>query len=363
MMRSVSQGCGEFGIDRLEVVPYALRFEQPYVTARGRLEQRELVLVRLHSSGIAGLGEAAPLLLRGGASLAQIVEQLERCRPLLEGAEANSEGLLLDCASLGISPQSLAAIEVALLDLRGKRDDRPAWELLGAERSKPVQCNATLVAGEPRAVAADALSWAERGFRSFKLKVGMEGDVEQVRAVREALGDDALLRLDANGAWTEAQAVERLQQLEHVGLELVEQPAATLEQMAAVRRQAGVRVAADESVASAEDARAAVMAGACDCATVKIAKVGGLRAAMAIAAELPVYLSSALDGPVGIAAAGQLAQVLPDAGLAHGLATANLFTNGIATRQWGLSGPQLTPSDGPGLGVEIDERALQRARL
>ena len=82
------------------------------------------------------------------------------------------------------------------------------------------------------------------------------------------------------------------------------------------------------------------MAGACDCATVKLAKVGGLRAAMAIAAELPVYLSSALDGPVGIAAAGHLAQVLPDAGLAHGLATANLFDEGVATREWELSGPR-----------------------
>jgi o-succinylbenzoate synthase len=351
------------GMDRLEIVPYALRFEQPYVTVRGRLEQRELVLIRLHSGAVAGLGEAAPLLLRGGASMTQIVEELERCRAVLEDAEADVDSLLGHCAALGISPQSLAAIEVALLDLRGKQEGRPLWQLLGAERSKAVECNATLVAGEPEAVAANAVRWAKRGFRTFKLKVGMEGDVGQVRAVRQALDDRAAIRLDANGAWTEGQAVKRLRKLEHFGVELVEQPAATLEQMASVRRETGVRVAADESVASVEDARAAVMAGACDCATVKIAKVGGLRSALAIAAELPVYLSSALDGPVGIAAAGHLAQVLPDAGLAHGLATADLFMNGIATREWELSGPQLTPSNGPGLGVEIDERALERARL
>jgi L-Ala-D/L-Glu epimerase / N-acetyl-D-glutamate racemase len=350
-------------VERLEVVPYALRFKEPYVTARGRLEQRELVLVRLHSGAVAGLGEAAPLLLRGGASPGEIVEELERCRPWMEGAEADGDRLLRDCAALGVSPQSLAAIEVALLDLRGKQEGRPLWELLGAEGSQPVQCNATLVAGEPQAVAANAVRWEERGFRTFKLKVGMEGDVAQVRAVRQALDDRAAIRLDANGAWTEAQAVRRLRKLEHFGVELVEQPAATLEQMAHVRRQTGVRVAADESVASVAEARAALMAGACDCATVKIAKVGGLRAALAIAAELPVYLSSALDGPVGIAAAGHLAQALPDAGLAHGLATTNLFANGVATREWELSGSQLVPSDGPGLGVEIDERALELARL
>ena len=207
------------------------------------------------------------------------------------------------------------------------------------------------------------MRWAERGFRTFKLKVGMEGDVEQVRAVREALGDQAAIRLDANGAWTEAQAVKRLRKLEHFGMELVEQPAATLEQMASVRRQTGVRVAADESVASVEDARAAVMAGACDCATVKIAKVGGLRAALAIAAELPVYLSSALDGPVGIAAAGHLAQVLPDRRSCARPRDRDAVRRRRRDARVGAVGPQLMPSDGPGLGVEIDERALQLARL
>ena len=350
-------------LERLEVVPYALRFLEPYVTVRGRLERRELVLVRLHAGGIAGLGEAAPLLLRGGASQARIVEELESCREVLEGADPGSEGLLSDCAALGVSPQSLAAIEIALLDLRGKAEGRTVSELLGGARPAPVQCNATLVAGEPRAVAADALRWAGRGFRTFKLKVGMEGDVQQVRSVRDALGDDAAIRLDANGAWTQQQALERLRALDDVGLELVEQPVATLEEMAAVRRGARVRVAADEAVNSPADARAALEAGACDCATVKVAKVGGLRAGLAVAAELPVYLSSALDGPVGIAAAAQLAQVIPDAGLAHGLATAALFEDDVATNGWEPSGSQLVPGDGPGLGVEIGERTLAALRL
>ena len=158
-----------------------------------------------------------------------------------------------------------------------------------------------------------------------------------------------------------AQAVERLRELEPLGVELVEQPVATLEragERAAADR--ACRVAADESVATPEDARAAVTAGACDCATVKIAKVGGLRAAMAIAAELPVYLSSALDGPVGIAAAAHLAQVLPGRRV---LRTASrprtCSTSGDrVARVRAVADAQLLPSDGPGLGVEIDEPAL-----
>ena len=88
-----------------------------------------------------------------------------------------------------------------------------------------MRCNATLVAGEPEAVAANAREWACPGFDTFKLKVGMDGDVEQVRAVREALGGRGAIRVDANGVWSVDEAAERLRQM--APLELAEQPVAT----------------------------------------------------------------------------------------------------------------------------------------
>jgi L-Ala-D/L-Glu epimerase / N-acetyl-D-glutamate racemase len=359
-------------IERLEVVPYSLRFKEPYVTARGRLERRELLLVRLRTQeGQTGLGEAAPLSLRGGPALDDIARDLsERCPPVLEGKRCEPrdwDALATACARAGVSPQAAAAVEIALLDLAGKLLGRPAWEVLGARRASPVPCNATLVAGKPGAVAERAREWAARGFRTFKLKVGVNGDREQVAAVREALGPEARIRIDANASWEPEEAVTSLRALEPFGIELAEQPTATLAGMAAVRRRVSVPLAADESVASADDARNAVALGACDAATVKVAKVGGLAAARLVAATLPVYLSSALDGPVGIAAAAHLAQVLPGSppagGLAHGLATAELFADTIASVACDVVDAALTPSDAPGLGVEIDEQALERARL
>lgn len=358
-------------IERLEIVPYALPFREPYVTARGRLDRRELLLVRIAAGGHEGLGEAVALSLRGGPAVGDIARDLEqRCRGLLEGAEfdpQDARALVLSCGDRGVSPQALAAVELGLLDLCGKLAGKPVWSLLGAESAKPVACNATLAAGHPEAVAERASGWAARGFESFKLKVGVDGDVEQVRAVRAALGPEACIRIDANGAWTAEQAVAKLKELEPLGIELAEQPAATLEGMAAVRRRVKVPVVADESVAGAEDARAAAAADACDAATVKIAKVGGIGAALELASLLPVYLSSALDGPVGIAAAAHLAQVLPAtgfaAGLAHGLATAELFAGTIASVECEVTDAALLPSDAPGFGVEIDERALARRRL
>jgi muconate cycloisomerase len=155
--------------------------------------------------------------------------------------------------------------------------------------------------------------------------------------------------------------------MERHGIELAEQPAADLEDLAAVRNETAIPIAADESINGPDDARRAVELGACQLATVKLSKVGGIGPARAVAAELPVYLSSALDGPVGIAAAAHLAQVLrpaaPWAALAQGLATQLLFADRIASLECEVRDGLLHLPEGPGLGVEIDEGALERLRI
>jgi o-succinylbenzoate synthase len=338
----------------VDAIPYALPFGAPYVTARGRLNRREMVLLRLRTDdGVEGLGEAVPLALRGGGpSLADTKRDLE-----------DSRGEVVE----DLSPPARAAVEMARLDLEGKLQGLPAWRLLGAESAVAVPCNATLVAGPPSAVGAEAERWAERGFSTFKLKVGVPGDVGQVEAVRAALGPEVRIRVDANGAWSPEEAILRLTAMERHGIELAEQPAADLEDLALVRDQTAIPIAADESVASPADAERAVELGACQLATAKLAKVGGIEPLRAIAAAMPTYLSSALDGPLGIAAAAHAAQVLPRDGpasaLAHGLATQLLFSETIASRECALREDLLRLPDGPGLGVEIDEAALERHRL
>jgi L-Ala-D/L-Glu epimerase len=359
-------------IASLEAIPYALPFEDPYVTARGALESREMILVRLTTSGgPAGLGEAVPMSLRGGADLASVERELtEGCGALLAGQKVTMNsiaGLIAGVAAAGASGPALCAVDLALHDLLGKIEGEPVWSLLGASAAEPVRCNATLVAADPGDVADDAERWAADGFESVKLKVGVPDDVAMVKAVRERLGSGARIRVDANGAWTPADAVERLDAMANHDIELAEQPAADLAGLAQVRRSLRTPIAADESVASADDARRAVELGACDLVTIKLTKAGGIAAALEVAAEIPCYLSSALDGPVGIAAAAHLAQVMPApgiaAGLAQGLATQKLFAATIAASGPELDGPLLTVPDEPGLGVEIDELSLARHRL
>jgi L-Ala-D/L-Glu epimerase len=357
-------------IDRLETVAYSLAFREPYVTVRGTLERRDMLLVRLHTAGgPVGLGEAAPLALRGGIGLAELEAELrERCAPAIEGRKATVgtlAGLIAAIRGLGVSAQAVCALDLALHDLVGRVEGEPVWRLLGAEAWRPVTCNATLVAGEPAAVAAEAERWLSDGFDTLKLKVGMPGDAEQVAFVRDRVGDGPRIRVDANGAWSPEEAIERIDAMTRHGIELAEQPAADLDGLARVRRGVRPPIAADESVTGPDDARRAVEAGACDLATVKLAKVGGIAAALEVAREIPAYLSSALDGPVGIAAAAHTAQLLPGggAGVAHGLATQRLFEDTIAARGPQLDGARLSVPEEPGLGVEINDLALARHRL
>ncbi len=232
-------------IASLEVIPYALPFHEPYVTARGRLNRRETVLLRLRSEeGLVGLGEAVPLTLRGGTPLARVAEELEG----LGERESLDEATLRSAAAALSSPARCAAL-TALLDLRGRQaaveiasstprspfqplsggnDDRGA----AVEDLGPVRCNATLVAGEPAEVAAEAERWAADGFSTFKLKLGVGDDVARGRAVRAALGPAARIRVDVNGAWDLATAKQALAELEPLDVELAEQPVATLEEAA-----------------------------------------------------------------------------------------------------------------------------------
>jgi L-Ala-D/L-Glu epimerase len=366
-------------VAEVELIPFALPFARPYATARGTLERREMLLVRLRTdSELEGLGEAVPLSLRRGADLGAIERALLRASRRFRRADLSDfsgaeplraavETFIHVAAGRRLPGPAKAALEMALFDLAGKASGKPLWALLGAPEASPVRCNATLVAGTPAAVVADARRWAGRGFTSFKLKLGAGDDVAQVRAVREALGPEARLRLDANGAWSVGEALGVLRMVEPLEVELVEQPVADLRELAAVTAATSIPVAADESVARGKDARRAVAAGACDLATVKLAKVGGIGEANGISQQLPIYLSSALDGPLGIAAAAHAAQALrfdgPAATLAHGLATQLLFSATIAARECELDGELLLPPPAPGLGVELDADALAAHRL
>lgn len=348
----------------VEVIPRSLPFRRPYVTARGRLGHRDTLLLRIRSlSGITGWGEAVPLSLRGGETPETVAGQIRTWGEAARLAGSFEDPRLVAAVAALGSP-ARCAVETAVADLQARHLGIPLHQWLSGSREgipegppEPVLCNATLTSGSPREVALHAEDWAADGFTVFKLKLGPEGDTGQAAAVREALGPEVKIRLDVNACWTVSQAEREIRALEEVGLELVEQPVATLEEMARLRELVPVPLVADESVSSEAEARRAAELGACDAVAVKLSKIGGLDSSLG--GHLPTYLSSALDGPVGIAAAVHVAIAARDrpssgflAGLAQGLATQRLFHPRVSIGGPTLDGPWLAPPPGSGLGFD-----------
>ena len=199
-----------------------------------------------------------------------------------------------------------------------------------------VPVNVTVPAVGPE--RAREIVLASRGCATAKVKVAEPGQSlaeaqARLEAVRDALGPSGAVRIDVNGLWTLEQALAELPVLDRAagGLEYVEQPCATVEELAALRRRTDVLVAADESIRRASDPYLVRELGAADIAVLKVQPLGGVRACLRIAEEigLPVVVSSALESSVGLAAGVALAAALPELPYACGLATGQLLAGDL----------------------------------
>jgi o-succinylbenzoate synthase len=355
-------------IEAAELQPFRLRLRAPLATALGPLEFREGVLLSLRNTdGCRGYGEATPLEAFGTEPLDAARSSLESCAGLLEGAEWNEPEELLEWVERRSPPTATAraAIDSALHDLVAREAGRSlaSWLAAGEGRSPSpaVEVNALLSSREPRTAAVEARRAVELGFRTLKLKVGAgpaPGDLERVEAVRDAVGPAPRIRLDANGAWSPEQARRRLDALAGFDLEFVEQPVAASDVvgLARVRRDAPVRIAADESAVRLADLRRVLDAEAADVVMLKPSAIGGIGRAreavdLARAASVEIVPTSFLDGAVGVLCALHLTASLPGRLPASGLATSALLENDLAEPPQPEAGRLRVPP-GPGLGAK-----------
>lgn len=171
----------------------------------------------------------------------------------------------------------------------------------------------------------------ESGCGTIKVKVGDEQSVDRIAAVRAACGPGVLIRCDANGAWDVETALHMLARLAPYDIELVEDPVATLEELAILRGRAGIPVAAEACIRTTADARRLHALEAADAVVIKQQRIGGVREALraADAAGVPAIASSALETSVGLAAVVALAAALPDSPFAHGVGTALLLVSDV----------------------------------
>ncbi len=361
-------------IDDVRVDILQIPFREPISSGVMRWDHRRVGILTLRTDdGRAGRGEFAapePADLGEDASprLVAALTGIHLADPVaLEGALRDIDTWPF------VGRAARAATESALVELLALVGRRSVASYLGHDPAGDVAVNALLGVGSPQQVAAQAARQVADGFRCLKLKAGHEapGELEaRVAAVREVTGSAVALRVDFNGSLSVKDAPRVLAGLAAFDLEYAEQPIAASagwEALAHLRWTGAVPIAADESVRDVGSARALIDAGAVDALVVKPARVGGLRQAAAIvdlatAAAVPVTVSTLFETGLGIAGALHVAAIAPGP-QAHGLATADLLESDLlATSLTCRDGCMALPK-GAGLGIELDEAALERYRV
>ena len=359
---------------RLGWTTYRIPFRQPFATAHGTQTVRRGVLLQLHTdSGAVGLGEAAPIPGSPPQVWSDVATLLTAVSSLLSDNQLEKIPDAVGPVAY-LHPAAVAAVrcglDTAVCDLLAQAEDVPLRQWLHREASETVPVNATIAAPDAALAASAAAKARAAGFPCVKLKVGMAASVEvereRVAAVRQAIGPQLKLRLDANGAWGVERAVRTIQALEPYDIELVEQPVAggDTEALRRVGRAVNTPIAADEAVNSVAAADRLLRADSAQALVIKPMVVGGLRPARQIieraqAQGVSCIVTTTLDTGIGTAAALHLAATLPSPGLACGLATGGLLaTDLLATPLSVRDGRMQTPSRA-GLGVQLDDEAVE----
>ncbi len=352
------------------VLPIRLELAQPLATARAEIRERRGFLLELcDASGARGSGEALPLPAFAGEDRAACERALVAgARALLAAPESPLAWLLERAARAGKqAPVAGAALDVALHDLAARRRDLPLAALLApAPLARIPLC--ALVAGADRgSLLRAARAAVAAGFGCLKLKLGARPpgrDLARVESLRAALGPGVALRLDANGAWSEAQALAAVARLAGCGIELLEQPVAAEDTaaLARVARAAPFPIAADEALALPGASDRLLGEDRVGALVLKLPVLGGLRPALALAerarrAGVAVVVTSFLDSSLGQLAAAALAAALGAGAHASGLATSALL-RGDLCRAPGIERGELLLPRGAGLGAEPEPRAL-----
>lgn len=344
--------------------PFRLPLRSRFEAAHGRTSFRDGVLIELRdSSGQTGIGEASPYPSLGGGTVEDVLALLSR-----HGLEACGAGVV----TRGAGVDALrCAVDAALLDLAGRLAGKPVASLLTDKPVASVAANAVVGGGTPEEVVGYALDAVRAGYRVLKLKVGVASVGEEARtiaAVRAAC-PDAAIRLDANGAWDEASARAAIEAFAPLRIESLEQPvsAGDFDALARISATSPIRIAADESLTDPVLRERVLAERAASVVVLKPMMLGGLRVAFdvgrrAIDQGMAAVVTTTFDSSVGTAMALHLAAALdalnPGVEVAHGLSTGGHLRADVVVRTLVPAGGRLALPSAPGLGVNIDEAAL-----
>jgi len=295
--------------------------KKPFKTALRTVNSIEDIIVKIETdTGNVGYGEAPPTGVITGDTTKSIIGAIENHikKHLIGMYIENIEEIMLriDKSIIG-NTSAKAAVDIAIYDLFGQLYNAPVYKLLGGYR-KELITDITISVNDPEEMARDSIEAVKLGYKTLKIKVGKDSslDIKRIKAIREAVGYEVDLRIDANQGWNPKEAIHILRRMEDedLNIELVEQPvpAYDLEGLKLVTDNISIPVLADESVFSPRDAMKIIQMRAADLINIKLMKTGGIHNALKICSIAEIYgvecmIGAMLEAKISVTAAAHLA--------------------------------------------------------
>lgn len=359
-------------IRQVELYKLSIPLKEPFTTSLGTDYSAENVLIKIITNeGITGFGECSPYMPINGESqdTCFIVGQYF-AKALIGKDPLQIEACisLMDKIIYGNSSIK-SAFDIALYDIAAQQAGLPLYKFIGGENNKTIITDYTVSIGEPQKMALDAMKIKEEGYPAIKIKLGKNGktDVERIKAIREAVGNEIPLRIDANQGWAVEEAIETLQALAVYHIQHCEEPIArwNFMRLPEIKKASPIPIMADESCSDEHDAERLIQIKACDYFNIKLGKSGGIfkalkMARMAEAANIHLQVGAMVESRLAMTAFAHYALCSPM--IEHyDFDTALMFiedpvTGGIVYEKNGVvKVPEVI-----GLGATIDEGWLKK---
>jgi L-alanine-DL-glutamate epimerase-like enolase superfamily enzyme len=357
-------------ITKIEIYKTSLKFVEPFRIALGEADSGEGIAVRIFTdSGLVGVGEGAPYWFITGETQAICFEACQLVARLILGKNplALEERLNEINAYLAYNSTAKSVFDMALYDLLAKHANLPLYVLLGGEPQE-ILTDFTIGIGTPARMAEKAVEYMKEGACSIKVKLGTScaEDVRRIQAIREAVGIDVALRLDANQGWDTVTAIATLKALEPFGIDFCEEPVAhwNNQGLKRVRDMSPIPIMADESIFDHHDAMRLARMDACDFFNIKLAKSGGIHTGLKInaigeAAGIACMVGGMFETRVGISAGAHLIASCTNIRFAD-LDSVHHYAEDPVIGGVVFDGCKVHLPDAPGLGADYDPAFLEK---